>query len=145
MNKFLSDNLIKIVVLFFLIIGLIGFSFKSFKNQYPWFNGDYELAKTVAGNRLIMLDFYSDWWGACKRLDAEVFKDSQVIELSKEFISLKLDVNIDQNYILSNIYNVSNIPQNIFVDKNGNEVDRIVGFYPSDVFIEKVEKILSSY
>ena len=141
MNKFLSNNLIKIVILFFLIIG---FSFKN-NNQYPWFNGDYELAKTVAGNRLIMLDFYSDWWGACNRLDAEVFKNSQVIELSKEFISLKLDVNIDQNHILSNMYNVSNIPQNIFVDKNGNEVGRIVGFYPSDVFIEKVEKILSSY
>tara|TARA_Y100001968_G_scaffold77551_1_gene68832 strand:+ start:2593 stop:2766 length:174 start_codon:yes stop_codon:yes gene_type:complete len=57
LNKFLSNNLIKIVILFFLIIG---FAFKN-NNQYPWFNGDYELAKTVAGNRLIMLDFYSDW------------------------------------------------------------------------------------
>ena len=114
-------------------------------NKYPWFNGDYELAKSVSGNKLIMLDFYADWWVGCKRLDAEVFRDSRLIELSKDFISLKLDISIEKNNVLSNSFNVLTIPQNIFVNSNGNEVGRIEGFLPADIFIDQVKTILYNH
>tara|TARA_Y100001970_G_C14232435_1_gene859530 strand:- start:2778 stop:2936 length:159 start_codon:yes stop_codon:yes gene_type:complete len=46
----------KILIFFFVFSGC-----NSFWNKYPWFDGDFELAQSVAGNRLIMLDFYADW------------------------------------------------------------------------------------
>ena len=75
-------------------------------------------------------------------LDAEVFSDSELIELSKDFVSLKLDISIEENNFLSNSFNVSTIPQVIFVDSNGYEIGRIDGYFPKNIFIEKVEKIL---
>ena len=127
-----------------LIFLLLFSSCHNFWNPYPWFNGDYELAKSVAGNRLIMLDFYADWWGGCKRLDAEVFTDSRLIDLSDDFVSLKLDISVEENNILSDFYNVKTLPQNIFVDSNGKEIDRIEGFFPADIFIDKVKYILDN-
>lgn len=91
-----------------------------------------------------MLDFYADWWAGCNRLDAEVFTDSRLINLSKEFISIKLDISIEKNYMLSDFYNVQTLPQNIFVDSNGIEIGRIEGYFPSDIFIDKVKFILNN-
>ncbi len=127
-----------------LLLLLLFSNCNNFWNTYPWFNGDYELAKSVSGNKLIMLDFYADWWVGCKRLDAEVFSDSRLIELSKDFISLKLDISIEKNNDLSNTFNVLTIPQNIFVDSNGNEVGRIEGFLPADIFINQLRTILDN-
>ena len=127
-----------------LIFLLVSSGCNNFWNPYPWFNGDYELAKSVAGNRLIMLDFYADWWGGCKRLDAEVFTDSRLIDLSDDFLSLKLDISIEKNNILSDFYNVKTLPQNIFVDSDGEEIGRIEGFLPADIFIDKVKYILNN-
>ena len=36
------------------------------------------------------------------------------------------------------------IPQNIFVDSNGNEVGRIEGFLPADIFINQLRTILDN-
>ena len=68
----------------------------------------------------------------------------RLIELSKDYISLKLDIDIEKNNLLSNSFNVSTIPQNIFVDIDGKEIGRIEGFYPPDIFIKKVNKILNN-
>ena len=45
-----------------LLLLLILFSnCNNFWNNYPWFEGDYQLAKFIAGNKLIMLNFYAEW------------------------------------------------------------------------------------
>ena len=53
MNFYYSIKLLLVFILFS--------NCNNFWISYPWFEGDYELAKSVAGNRLIMLDFYADW------------------------------------------------------------------------------------
>jgi len=67
-----------------------------------------------------------------------------LIDLSDDFVSLKLDISVEENNILSDFYNVKTLPQNIFVDSNGKEIDRIEGFFPADIFIDKVKYILDN-
>ena len=67
-----------------------------------------------------------------------------MIDLSGDFISLKLDITIEKNNILSDYYNVKTLPQNIFVDSDGEEIGRIEGFLPADIFIDKVKYILNN-
>jgi len=50
MNKF--QNRYYIVVLF-IILGCQS-------TKYNWFSGDFEAAKSVAGSKLILLDFYTE-------------------------------------------------------------------------------------
>ncbi len=46
----------------------------------------------VKDEKLIMVDFYTDWCGWCKRLDKETYMDPEVIELTnKYFYAIKFD------------------------------------------------------
>ena len=84
--------------------------------------------------KLIMLDFYSDGWGACVRLDAETFTDPEVIEFSRSnLISIKLKPwEDDKASKLFDGYSGQAIPLLVFLNSDGEEVDRILGFYAPD-------------
>lgn len=46
----------------------------------------------IKDGKLIMVDFYTDWCGWCKRLDKETYMDPEVIELTnKYFYAIKFD------------------------------------------------------
>ena len=144
MSNVFSKNLVKLILLTLLLTLLSTFLYYKNKNNFIWFNGDYELAKTVAGNRVIMLEFYADWWLGCKKLDAETFSDSNVINLSQDLVSLKLNVEEEKNLLLSETFGVNTIPQNIFVKSDGKEIGRIEGFLPPDLFVIELQKILKN-
>ena len=91
-----------------------------------------------------MLDFYTEWWGGCIQLDAVTFKDPFLISRANDFFSIKVNLDLPENELLSNQYNVTNIPQNIFVNSEGIEIDRIIGYYPADIFLKKVNDILEN-
>ena len=116
--------------------------------QYIWFSGSVEEALSSIesnSNKLVMLDFYSDGWGACVRLDAETFKDSDVISFSNSnLISLKLKPWEDEKASkLFDKYNGQSIPLIVFLNKDGDEVDRIIGFYPAKEYLDMVSDIYS--
>ena len=144
MSNVFSKNLIKLILLTLLLTILSTFLFYKNKKNFIWFNGDYELAKTVAGNRIIMLEFYADWWLGCKKLDAETFSDYNVINLSQDLVSLKLNIEEEKNLLLSETFGVNTIPQNIFVKSDGKEIGRIEGFLPPDLFVIELQKILKN-
>ena len=91
-----------------------------------------------------MLEFYADWWLGCKKLDAETLSDSNVINLSQDLVSLKLNVEEEKNLLLSETFGVNTIPQNIFVKSDGKEIGRIEGFLPPDLFVIELQKILKN-
>tara|TARA_B000000609_G_C24182430_1_gene360229 strand:- start:4084 stop:4332 length:249 start_codon:yes stop_codon:yes gene_type:complete len=80
----------------------------------------------------------------CKKLDAETFSDSNVINLSQDLVSLKLNVEEEKNLLLSETFGVNTIPQNIFVKSDGKEIGRIEGFLPPDLFVIELQKILKN-
>ena len=80
----------------------------------------------------------------CKKLDAETFSDSNVINLSQDLVSLKLNVEEEKNLLLSENFGVNTIPQNIFVKSDGKEIGRIEGFLPPDLFVIELQKILKN-
>ena len=66
---------------------------------YDW---DEALDKAKDENKLIMIDFYSDWCIPCKQLDSETFSDEELSAfLNDNFICLKSNVDEDslhENY-----------------------------------------------
>ena len=111
---------------------------------YKWYSGTVEKAKSKAGTKLILLEFYTDTWPACHRLDAETFSDLTVQSFSKSnFISLKLDANDETGNKYFKDYNCEGVPHLLFVDDKGNEVDRIIGFLPPTEYLLRLEDIVN--
>ena len=74
----------------------------------------------------VLVDFYADWCGPCKRLGA-------ILEEINDIDILKVNVDLFQN--ISNKYGVMSIPTLIIFDK-GNEIKKSIGFKTKEELIE---------
>lgn len=71
--------------------------------------------------KLLLLDFYADWCGPCKRLTPKLE------ELETEYTNtLFYKINVDELDDLTEEYSIKCMPTIIFI-KNGNIIDRIEG------------------
>ena len=74
----------------------------------------------------VLVDFYADWCGPCKRLGA-------ILEEINDIDILKVNVDLFQN--ISNKYGVMSIPTLIIFDKD-NEIKKSIGFKTKEELIE---------
>ena len=99
----------------------------------------------IGDNRGIIIDFYADWCIPCKELDALTFTDQRVIELSKEFVTLKADMTRSVSpevESLRNKFNIVGVPTILILDANGKELNRITGFVNADEFYKILSDIM---
>ena len=77
-------------------------------------------------------------------LEASTFKDKEIINLAKNnFINLKINAETQYGIPLFNRFNGTGYPLILFLDSNGNELDRISGYLPDYEFIIKMQNILN--
>ena len=87
----------------------------------------------VTHNGLVLVDFYADWCGPCKRL-APIVED-----VAKENPNLKVvKIDVDNNPSLAYKYNATSIPT-LVVIKNGEEVNRAVGLVSKETILDLVK------
>jgi thiol:disulfide interchange protein len=105
----------------------------------------YEAALQTARDErcAVMIDFYTDWCGWCKKLDADTYVDKQVIAASSDFVSLKL--NADAERAIAVRYNITGFPTILFIDSAGNEVHRVVGYRPPQAFLAEMKTALAAF
>lgn len=88
-------------------------------------------------NKLIFLDIYATWCGPCKRLKANTFSDAEVGKLyNQKFINVALDGEKGEGLELARKYAVRSYPTLLFLDGNGNIVNRTGGYHNPKEFIE---------
>ncbi|MHB9154226.1 MAG: thioredoxin family protein [Endomicrobiales bacterium] len=90
----------------------------------------------------VMVDFYADWCGWCKKLDREVYTVNDVIKLSKEFVNVK--VNTDKNPEEARRYKVQGLPTVVFLGPNGDVLEEFVGYRAAPDFIRVMKEILNN-
>ena len=90
----------------------------------------------------VMIDFYTDWCGWCKKLDSDTYTDPKVNAAAAKFICVK--INAEREPALAGKYGVSGYPTVIFLDSNGNLLQKIPGFLPPDRFLAAMNRILAT-
>lgn len=77
----------------------------------------------------ILVDFYADWCGPCKRLGT-ILEDIEDIDILK--------VNVDLYQDISNKYGIMSIPTLIIFDE-GKEVNKCIGFKTKNELLEFIK------
>ncbi|GAB4177684.1 MAG: hypothetical protein Kow00108_13260 [Calditrichia bacterium] len=96
----------------------------------------------------IIMDFYADWCLPCKELDKFTFSDADVINLSKKFNMIKVDLTKNNDPEVKKIreqFNIKGVPTVLFLDTNGNVRKDLsfVGYINAKTFKKKMEALLS--
>lgn len=104
-------------------------------------NFEQALAMAKEANKMLFVDCYTSWCGPCKMMATQVFTQKAAGDyFNKEFVSIKIDMEKGEGPQLSKRFGVRAYPTFLFIDKNGKEINRIVGG-DRDVqkFIDKVK------
>lgn len=114
-----------------------------------WVNEEEEALKEATKlKKPILIDFFGIWCPPCNQLDELVFSTAEFKQAAKKFVLLKMDADHEKSWVLKSKYNVGGYPTIILakVEDNqaGNEIDRIVGYYPTNVINAKMNEALNS-
>lgn len=129
---------------------LIGAGNVSATDQIQWHSYSQEkLTEAIDSGKPVMIDFYADWCIPCKELDKFTFSDPKIIEISNEFIMLKVDLTKASDPLakeLKNKYQIKGVPTLVFLNSDGQEIKnmRVVGFKDKDDFLPIIEEVLAS-
>lgn len=103
------------------------------------------LEKAQQEGQPVIMDFYASWCAPCRELDEITFHDPQVVQKSKDFVMVKIDLTTGENEEYKKLvqkFNVKGVPTVVFLDKTGQErLDlRLMDFMKPQDFISWMDK-----
>ncbi|MCX6166306.1 MAG: thioredoxin fold domain-containing protein [Ignavibacteriae bacterium] len=126
-----------------LLVFVFAISLKAKAEEINFEKGTFKevLAKAKTQKKILMIDFFTDWCKWCVELDKKVYTDKDVSEFAnKKQINWKIDAEKGEGIELAKKYAVNGFPTIVFVDGNGDEVDRIVGYIPANDFLKRIKE-----
>ena len=87
----------------------------------------------------VVVDFWAPWCGPCRMVSPVIEAVAEKMDGQMKFVKL----NTDENQKTAGEYSIMAIPS-LLVFKNGQEVDRIVGFKPQNQLEEIFTKHISA-
>ena len=112
-----------------------------------WITYDKSIIRqAIQENKPVILDFYADWCEPCRVMEKKVFTDPQVVELSRHFVPVRVDLtkrHPHQAELLKH-YQVRGVPTVIFINRNGIEEKdlRIESFVKRNDVLRRMKRFI---
>jgi thiol:disulfide interchange protein len=91
----------------------------------------------------ILIDFYTDWCGPCKQMDAHTWNQKKVIDwLDEHFVCIKYNATDPEKRPVAERYDVDSYPTMLLIDADGNELGRIKGGHDAQRLIGSLKDLL---
>ena len=111
-------------------------------NWLPYNEG---LLKAEKESKYVLIDFYTDWCGYCKKMDKETYTDQEVLKaISKNFVTIKINAESENKVVegdkeitergLANLFQVSGYPTIWFLESDNEKIAPLPGFVPAQQF-----------
>lgn len=138
--KYLS--LMLVFVMFLATANASADSKKGIKFEKKGFEKAMQKAKKQ--NKKIFVDCYTQWCGPCKMLAKHTFTDPKVAKYMKEnYISVKMDMESPEGKAFNEYFYVTAFPTLLFLDADGNTLERVTGYMNGSKFVEIAKKAYS--
>jgi len=85
----------------------------------------------------VLVDFWAEWCGPCKQIAPVVEKIGERYEGKLKVAKVDIDAHME----LADRYAIRSIPT-LLLFKDGNVVDKVVGYVPEAALAEHVERVL---
>ncbi|WP_419870350.1 thioredoxin family protein [Chryseobacterium sp. CT-SW4] len=121
------------------LLSLFFISFLAFSQGIKFEEGNFSsiLAKAKKENKLIFVDAYATWCGPCKLMVKNIFPLQSVGDYyNAHFVNAKIDMEKGEGIDLAKKYNVKAFPTYLFINGDGEEVHRTLGYVEENDFIQ---------
>lgn len=118
---------------------------KTAGGRVEWVTFTEGFALAAKENKLLVIDFYTDWCHWCKVMDKETYGSQVVVDYGKDkVIFAKINAETEEKVKykgahysgreLAQIFGVSGFPMTAFVNAKGELITSVPGFIPAETF-----------
>ena len=107
--------------------------------------GTYESALEMSrqSNKPVMVVFYTDWCGWCRKMETNTFSSGSVVAESQYFINVR--VNGDQRKDVLQRYGIDGFPDVVFTDSTGKVIHTAGGYWEPMPFSQHMQYARSRF
>ena len=125
------------------LFALPAFALPGFSQEIQWIRSFSEGMKLARdGHRPALVDFWSEWCIPCKQMDREAYTDPGLIDSSRRFVLIRVDV--DSDPATAGHFGIKSLPTRLFLDPRESILREVKGLAKASDILATMNSIPES-